>query len=94
MFTEDLAPFFDTAGFAQAATLDGVEITVILDRVTVPAFGNDLLTLEPSALVDSTAAATAVAGQALVVAGVTYAVREVRLEPPDGALTRLVLVRS
>lgn len=94
MFTEDLTPFFDTTGFALAGTLDGEAITVILDRATVPTFDNDLLTMDPSVTLDSAAAAAAAPGQELVVAGVTYTVREVQIEPPDGALTRLVLARA
>lgn len=80
------------ADFGQAGTLAGSAVTVMLDTDTVDADG--VLTQQPSVLMTSAQAASAAAGQTLVTGGVTYTVRQVLREPPDGAFTRLILVRA
>lgn len=92
MFTESLTPFF--ADFGQSATLAGSSVTCIFDKSTAPVFVGDSLTLEPSALLSASDASSAAAGQTFVTGSVTYTVRQVLEEPPDGALVRLVLVRA
>lgn len=89
-FVEDLSAFF--ADFGVDATLDGVAVQAIVDTQTVDEFG--ALTQQPSALLTTAQASAAAPGQAFVAADVTYTVRQVLREPPDGALTRLLLVRS
>jgi hypothetical protein len=90
-FVEDLAPFL--ADFGGLCSLEGVQVPAILDTQTLDAVG-DVLTNEPSALMATVAVPAAAAGQTFIAQGVTYTVRAVRAEPPDGALTRLVLVRA
>lgn len=90
-FAEDLSPFF--TNFAEAVTVNGAAVTAIFDVSTVLTLG-EALTLGPSLLLPATSAPAAAAGQACVVRGVSYVVREVHLEPPDGALMRLFIARS
>ena len=90
-FVEDLAPFL--ADFGGMCTLAGVQVAAIFDTATLDAVG-DVLTTDPSALVCTAAVPAAAPGQTFVRAGVTYTVRAVRAEPPDGVLTRLVLTRA
>lgn len=92
-FAEDLSPFFDVAGgFALSATLNGAQVQVIVDVQTIDELGQ-LVTRQPSVLIATASATSAAPGQPVVCAGVTYQVRAVSLEPPDGALTRIDLVR-
>jgi hypothetical protein len=79
---ENLAIFF--ADFAVTATLAGVSVPAIVDGVTQA----------PTALLKTSDAAAAAPDQAFVAESVNYRVRQVLREPPDGALTRLVLVRA
>jgi hypothetical protein len=65
---------------------------VLLNNSTIDADG--VLTAQPNVLLATTQAAAAAAGQSLVTGGVTYTVRQLLREPPDGAFTRLVLVRA
>jgi hypothetical protein len=93
VFAEDLSVFFDTDGFALAATLDGDAVQVIRDDATIEAFSNGALTSQPSVLLTSAQAGEAEAGSVLVIGAQTYSVRQVISEPPDGALVRLMLAR-
>lgn len=88
---EDLAPFFADF-FAVDATLAGSPVRAIVDTQTIDEFG--ALTQNPSALLKSSDSGAAAAGQAFVASAVNYSVRQVLREPPDGALTRLVLARA
>jgi hypothetical protein len=90
-FTEDLAPFF--ADFGGAATLNSVAVTAIVDTQTVIEV-EGIATQQPTALVRTSEASVAAPGQSFVANAVTYIVRQVLREPPDGALTRLVLARA
>ena len=90
-FTEDLAPFF--ADFGGAATLNSVAVTAIVDTQTVIEV-EGIATQQPTALVRTSEASVAAPGQSFVANAVTYIVRQVLREPPDGVLTRLVLARA
>lgn len=89
-FVEDLTAYF--AQFGQAATLAGAPLRCILDSETVLDF--DTNTQSPTALVKTSDTGSAAAGQAFVSAAISYTVRQVLRQPPDGALTRLVLARA
>jgi hypothetical protein len=91
VFAEDLTVFFDTAGFADNATLDGATVQVIRDDASVEVFEGGALTSQPSVLLVAAQAVDADSGSVLVAGGTTYTVRQVVSEPPDGALVRLML---
>lgn len=88
-FVENLAPFFDQ--FGDNATLNGAALKAIVDTETVTGF--DTLVQGPTALVKSSDSPSATQGQAFVANGITYSVRQVLRQPPDGAFTRLILVK-
>lgn len=86
---EDLAPFF--ADFGEACTVQGVAATGIFDSASQLVL-EDVLITEPSLrLPASVAAAT---GGTVVVRGVSYLIRQVLDQPPDGAIRVLVLARA
>jgi hypothetical protein len=89
-FVEDLSVFF--ADFSTTGTLAGVSVRGIFDLATVDE-GPGALTQFTTFLLDPTAVVTPTVGQALVVGATTYTVRQVLMEPPDGALKRLVVTR-
>jgi len=91
-FAEDLAPFFDAAGFATTATLAGEPLVGIFDTSTELVV-DGVLSQAPAFTARTSDTAAAAAGQLLVVDGVTYRVRQVLRRPPDGAITTLVLSR-
>lgn len=88
---EDFTPYF--ADFGVAGTLAGVAVVGILD-VERSDDGFGVITQTASFLLRPGAAVTPAQGQSLVVGATTYTVRQVLAEPPDGALTRLVLTRA
>lgn len=100
-FAEDLSLFTDpVAGFSISATLNAVARQVIFDAPGVDAMGGEVVTTEPSCVVEAGAAAAE--GQSLVISAVpgqlahlagTYSVRGVEPEPPDGAFVRCYLAR-
>jgi hypothetical protein len=89
MFTENLAPLF--ADFGETVTVAGVSVRGIFDTSTELVLG-DALTVSPSLEVPATVAAAE--GNAVVVRGVNYKIRQVLDQPPDGALRVLVLART
>ncbi len=89
MLVEDFALFF--ANFGVAGTLAGVPVRGILDSASDVVEG-DVVTQRPTFLLQPGAASPA-PGQALTLGAVSYTVRQVLAEPPDGALSRLVLAR-
>lgn len=89
MFSDDAGIYIDA--FGVPATLQGVDVSGIFDTQTSLEFTAGVLYEAPSLLITATAAATAAAGQSVVVGSNTYTVRQVVAEPPDGALVRLVL---
>lgn len=90
MFTEDFTPFFQD--FAQAGTLAGVDVSGILSVESLDEFST--VTQRTTFLLKPTTTVGASAGQVLATGGVNYTVRQVLMEPPDGALKRLVLARA
>lgn len=90
MFVEDLSPL--VADFGVDATLAGASLRAIVDTESFIEV-DGVMTQRPSAQVISSAAPAAAPGQTFVANAVTYTVRQVLREPPDGALTRLVLSR-
>ena len=89
-FAEDLSPYF--ADFGEAATLAGVAVRGL---VNVESFDDlDSVAQRTDFLLQPTTAVAAAAGQTMVLRGVTYTVRQVLKEPPDGVLQRLVLARA
>ena len=91
-FTEDRSVFL--ADFGQACTLAGSPVQAIVDTETTQDFDSGALTQTPSALLQSSAAAAAAPGQAFNAGSTAYTVRQVLREPPDGAMTRLILARA
>lgn len=91
-FSEDLSPFF--ADFGQSATLAAVAVTAIVDTASEVEEEPGVVTQAPTALMKTSEASSAAPGQAFVASSVTYTVRRVLREPPDGVLTRLILSRA
>lgn len=94
-FVENLAPML--ADFGEPVVLAGASVRAIFDTQAVdPITG--AVTLEPSVLLRAASAPAAAVGQTMVrntaTGAVSYTVRQVLQEPPDGALLRLVLARS
>ena len=89
MFTEDLRPYF--ADFGEAVTVNAVAARAIFNTATEVVLG-DVLTIAPTLELPATVLAEA--GQACVVRGVTYTVRQVVDLPPDGVIRQLVLARA
>lgn len=74
-FTEDVAPFFDTAGFAEAATYDGASnIQAIFSAPAADAFSTGGTV--PEALVIASDVDADPRGKSLVLASGTYTIRE------------------
>lgn len=89
-FAEDLSPFF--ADFGEAATLNGVAVR---GMVNVDSFDDlDTIAQRTDFILRPGAAVTPAVGQSMVLRSVSYTVRQVLKEPPDGVLQRLVLARS
>ena len=89
MFAEDLRPYF--ADFGEAVTVNAVAARAIFNTATEVVLG-DVLTIAPT--LELPATVLAAAGQACVVRGVTYTVRQVVDLPPDGVIRQLVLARA
>jgi hypothetical protein len=89
MFTENLAPFFDTAGFADAVTYNGLGIKGIFDNGYFE--GLDVQSVKPT-FTCVAADASGVQGSTLIRNGVTYKV--VGNEPDGTGVTRLILERQ
>lgn len=91
----DIAPHL--AAFGERLTLAGAPVCAIFDTEAVDPLGN-VITAEPSVLLKAADAPSAAVGQTVVrrttAGSVSYAVRQVLQEPPDGALLRLVLARA
>jgi hypothetical protein len=87
---EDLAVFL--TDFGVDGVLNGSAVRAIVDTETVGLSG--VASQQPSALVKTSATAGVDPGDAFAAAGVTYLVRELVQEPPDGAFTRAYLARS
>lgn len=92
--TEDFSVFFDAAIFGESALLDGAAITVIRDDASVEAMDGGYIGDEPSALVPTSEVPDAAVGQTLDIGSQAFVVRQVRLVPPDGKITRLILAEA
>lgn len=88
-FLEDLAPYF--ADFGEVVTVNAVSARAIFNNASEVVLG-DVLTTAPT--LELPAAVLAAAGQACVVRGVSYTVRQVIDLPPDGVIRQLVLARG
>lgn len=83
---ENMGAFF--ADFGGTVSVAGVSATGMFDTASEIALG-EAVVVAPSLLVVNTVAASP--GDAVVVQGASYKVRQVLDEPPDGVLRRLVL---
>jgi hypothetical protein len=88
-FAEDLAPFFDTAGFATAVSIDGASVNAIFDNAYIEAGGLGVVGLQPILTCRSSDVAAVEVGDAVVVSITGYAV--VRIEPDGTGITTLYL---
>lgn len=79
-FTEPIAGFFGTDGFAVSATLAGVAVTGIFDAAYYEPLG-EVQGRQPMFMLPTASAPSAVHGQSLVIGATTYTVRGVE---PDG----------
>lgn len=87
-FTESLAAFLDTAGFAVNATLGAATVPVIFDAAFADALGIVAGT-QPTCLAASADVASAAVGDTITINAVAYTIAEIQ---PDGTgLTRLML---
>lgn len=84
------ASFLDA--FGVQATLAGAPLRAIVDQAAQIVL-DDVITQSPAASVRAADAPAAAAGQAFVAEGVTYSVRQVLRQGPDGVWLRLVLAR-
>ena len=89
-WVEDLTPFL--ADFGVDATLGGNSVRALIDTESLVEL-DGFLTQRPEALLRTEDASGTSPGDAFTANAVTYSVRQVLREPPDGALTRLVLSR-
>lgn len=87
---EDFTPYF--ADFGTAGTLSGVSVRGIFDSASEVVEG-DAITQRPTYLIQPSDGVSPTQGQVLALGGASYQVRQVLAEPPDGVLSRLVLVR-
>lgn len=90
-FVEDLSPFL--ADFGVDAVLDGAAVRGVFDSASFVEMGDGVVTQLPTFLLPAPAALPA-PGVVLSIGGVSYIVRRVSAEPPDGAFVRLTLARS
>jgi hypothetical protein len=90
-WVEDFSVYFTTLGVP--ATLAGTAVRGLLNTEAADD-GFGVVTQTPSFLLQPTTAVVPAAGQALVCQAITYTVRQVLREPPDGTLQRLVLARA
>jgi hypothetical protein len=90
-FTEPLAAFFDTDGFAVSATLAGVSVRGIFDNEYYEPM-NEVQGASPVFTLPTASASSAAHGQSLVIGATTYKVRGV--EPDGTGVTRLRLEKQ
>ena len=89
MFTEDLTGFFDSSGFAIAATLQGGStVKVIFDRASFDQLG--AYATNPVALAIASQVSESNVGQTLTISGTAYTITK-REPQDDGAIVRLQL---
>jgi hypothetical protein len=88
-FAEDLAPFFDTAGFATAVTIDGASVNAIFDNAYIEAGGLGVVGLQPILTCLSSDVDDVDIGAGVVVGSTDYLV--VRMEPDGTGVTTVYL---
>lgn len=93
MMTEDLNAFMSTDEFAETVVVGGASVAALFDVSTELLVG-EVLMVAPSLLLPGSAVPAVAEGTACTVRGQAYRVRQVRQEPPDGALVRLVLAKG
>jgi hypothetical protein len=87
----DIAPHL--AAFGDDCLLNGVTVRGIFDTEAVNVFG-EVISQEPSLQVAANSVCGVSAGQTLVRGHVSYVVRQILPEAPDGELVRLILARA
>lgn len=94
MAFEDTSIYVDPAlGFAETVTLGGLSKNGLFDTAT-ELLQADVVSTAPTFTGQTSALASAAAGQTLVRNTISYTVRQVLQLPPDGAMTQLVLARA
>lgn len=92
--TEDLDLFFDTSlGDAVQVSING-QTRVALFNTATDVLDGQVLAQAPTLLLPTARAAGFAEGHTAAVNGGSYRVRQVRRQPPDGALTLLVLTKA
>lgn len=93
MFAENLAPFFSTADFAIAATLQGsaTPVNVIFDAAHLEALG--VSSANPVALVKASDVVDGDIGKTLTINAVVYTIQD-RQPQDDGAVVLLQLSKN
>ncbi len=89
---ENLDGFLSADEFASEATLSSVNVLAVVDTESELEL-DGMIVQAPSARLKTSDAAATRPGAQFVCDGITYAVRQVLRDPPDGAFTRLVLAR-
>lgn len=92
MFAEDLTPFFNTAEFADDATLGGVDVAGIYDKqYVVSGSGMGFTSTRPAFTMAAADIAQNPVGQALIVDGLDYKVAAIDPDGSDRHVTVLLL---
>lgn len=92
MFEEDLTLFFNTAEFADTATLGGVDVAGIFDDQHVTSSGGmGFASTRPAFTLPAAAAGATPAGKVLVHDGITYKVAAVDPEGSNRDITVMLL---
>jgi hypothetical protein len=93
-FAEDLAPFFDTDGFAESAVYNGATINGIFERAYVQddSFSAGVQGYGPAFICAASSVDAVPDGKTIVILGVSYTV--LRGEPDGTGVTTLILMRA
>ena len=94
---DDIADFLSASvGFGTAGTLNGAPGEGVLSTASTVEDAAGVLTQAPVWAVSTAFAQEqgAAPGSTAVVDGTTYTVRQAQLQPPDGAVTNLILARA
>jgi hypothetical protein len=90
MLADDLDAYFDLDGFAEVATVAGVDTPAIFSSTSPVDY--EVVTQGPTLQMPATVSAAP--GDAVTVRGTSYSVRQVIDQAPDAAVRLLVLVRA
>lgn len=96
MSTDDtVADYFEAfTGFGDEVTVAGVSVRGTYEANSELEQDDGVITRAPTLRLASTDAVGLTTATVVVANGTTHTVRQILPEPPDGALTRLVLVRT